>query len=309
MILLFGVLADAVTAFVCSRLVSRKLEFLLLDGRHSPQEFGLTWSIEDGAIGGAIHYGARQVALEEVRSVFVRQFGVSDRPGNRDQNGNQGASAQGEVHGSLAAFADTMPVLVVNRPAASSSNRSKPLQQQIIARHGFAVPRTLVTTVPEEARRFYDECRGRVVYKSVSSVRSIVQRLSPDDLERLEQVRWCPTQFQEYIPGIEVRVHVIGRRIFATEIITDAVDYRYAGRDGAAREMRAVELPAEVAERCRRLAEALGLVTAGVDLRRSPAGDYYCWEVNPSPGFTFYQANTGQRIGEALVDLLARGAV
>src|SRR5439155_3894956 len=134
---------------------------------------------------------------------------------------------------------DAMPALVVNRPSAASSNRSKPLQQQIIARHGFAVPRTLVTTVPEEARRFYEECRGRVVYKSVSSVRSIVQRLSPDDMERLEQVRCCPTQFQEYIPGIEVRVHVIGKRIFATEILTDAVDYRYAARDGAARELRA----------------------------------------------------------------------
>jgi glutathione synthase/RimK-type ligase-like ATP-grasp enzyme len=309
MILLFGVLADPVTAYLCSRLVSRGLEFLLLDGRHYPQEFSLTWSIENGAMGGAVRYGSRQLALEAVRSVFVRMFGMQDRSEEQDRNGKEDGPARDERQGSLAAFADLMPALVVNRPSASSSNRSKPFQQQIIARHGFRVPRTLVTSVPGEARRFYEECRGRVVYKSVSSVRSIVQRMAPEDLERLEQVRWCPTQFQEYVPGIEVRVHVIGERVFATEIITEAVDYRYAARDGAAREMRAVELPAEVAERCRRLAEGLGLVTAGVDLRRSPAGDYYCWEVNPSPGFTFYQAHTGQRIGEALVDLLARGAV
>ena len=72
-----------------------------------------------------------------------------------------------------------MPALVVNRPRASSTNGSKPLQQ-LIAEHGFSVPRTLVTTVPEEARRFFDECRGRVVYKSISHRRSIVRRVSAD---------------------------------------------------------------------------------------------------------------------------------
>src|SRR5438552_3574711 len=127
MILLFGVLAEPVTAFLCSRLVSRNLEFLLLDGRHSPQEFGLSWSIENGAIGGAIQYGSRQVALEEVRSVFVRQFGVTDRPAAQNGNGKQAPSAQAEMHAALAAFADAMPALVVNRPSASGSNRSKPL--------------------------------------------------------------------------------------------------------------------------------------------------------------------------------------
>ena len=39
-------------------------------------------------------------------------------------------------------------------------------------------PQTLVTMVPEEARRFYDECRGRVIYKSISAERSIVRPLA-----------------------------------------------------------------------------------------------------------------------------------
>ena len=120
--------------------------------------------------------------------------------------------------------------LVVNRPSAWTSNISKPYQQQLIAAAGFHVPRTLVTNCPAEARAFYERCRQRVIYKSVSGHRSIVVRLTDADLDRLDEVKNCPTQFQEWIPGTDVRVHIIGRRVFATEISTEALDYRYAGR-------------------------------------------------------------------------------
>ena len=50
----------------------------------------------------------------------------------------------------------------------------------------------------------------------------------------------------------------------------------------------------------------LGLVLSGIDLRRTPAGDYYCFEVNPSPGFIFYERATGQPISEAVALLLRR---
>jgi hypothetical protein len=58
--------------------------------------------------------------------------------------------------------------------------------------------------------------------------------------------------------------------------------------------------------RCR-LTAKLGLVVAGISLRRTPEGRWFCCEVNPSPGFTVYQQATGRRIAEAIADLLAVG--
>lgn len=262
---------------------------------------------------GSLRYGSKEVAVSDIRSVYVHRI---DMPGieGSDPSQHPGLNGEGyspdscESYWSLVAFVETLPALIVNRISVVGSNCSKPYQQQIIARHGFKIIPTLVTTVPEEAYRFYEECQGRLIYKSVSHQRSIVVRMTPADLERLDQVRCCPTQFQEYIPGADVRVHTVGNRVFATEIITEATDYRYASRDGAMRVMRAVELPADIAERCLRLADGLGMVMSGIDLRRSPEGEYYCFEVNPTPGFTFYQNYTGQRIGDALVDLLCQGA-
>jgi hypothetical protein len=67
-------------------------------------------------------------------------------------------------------------------------------------------------------------------------------------------------------------------------------------------------MPVDVASRCVRLARGLGLPLAGVDLRRTPAGEWVCFEVNPSPAFTFYASRTGQKIAAAIAALLLRPA-
>jgi D-alanine-D-alanine ligase-like ATP-grasp enzyme len=46
------------------------------------------------------------------------------------------------------------------------------------------------------------------------------------------------------------------------------------------------------------------LLVAGVDLRLTPDGGWTCFEVNPSPGFLYYESATGQPITEAVADLL-----
>ena len=62
---------------------------------------------------------------------------------------------------------------------------------------------------------------------------------------------------------------------------------------------------AENVERCRRLAAGVNLPVAGIDLRVTAKGEWYCFEVNPSPGFTYYQDATGQPIAEAIAQFLA----
>ncbi|MBC1224362.1 PqqD family peptide modification chaperone [Nostoc sp. UCD121] len=286
MIIIFGGLVDSVEAYVCERLLSKNIDFLLLDARQYPHQFDLDYYLKDGVIEGFIRYGSQKLALSDIRSIYVRYITKPSWP--------------------LLALADTLPSLVVNRPSASASNASKPYQQQIISKYGFKVPCTLVTTVPEEARCFYEEYDGRVIYKSVSSVRSIVKKLTPADLKQMEQVRNCPVQFQEYVPGVDIRVHTVGNRLFAAEITSEASDYRYASEDDN-RIIRGIELPADIAQRCLDLTKGLGLVMGGIDLRRSPSGDYYCFEVNPSPAFTFFESYTQHKIGDALTKLLHQG--
>jgi hypothetical protein len=305
MILLFGALNDSGIAYLAQRLMEAKARFLLIDPRRLGQGIELDWEASDAGVTGQLRHDGQVTPLAEVRSVYVHLLGLPRKPGSAKPAASpalSSAAAHWLVHG----FLETIPVLVCNRPSATATNFSKTWQQQVIAAHGFRVPQTLATNVPGEARQFYEACRRRVIYKSLSARRSIVKRLTKADLKRLERVRACPTQFQEWVPGVDIRVHVIGQRLFPTEVVTEALDYRYSGREGLPRAMRATEIPEEIGARCLALTASLGLVTAGVDLRRSLDGQYYCFEVNPTPGFLFYQQYTGQRVGDALADLLAR---
>jgi glutathione synthase/RimK-type ligase-like ATP-grasp enzyme len=205
----------------------------------------------------------------------------------------------------LQCWTELTAALVVNRPSTMASNNSKPYQAALIRSFGIETPETLVTTDPAAALEFWEE-HGAIVYKSISSVRSIVSRLSNEHRGRLSDITNCPTQFQEYIPGLDYRLHVVGDERFACEIACPADDYRYPSRTGASVAVRPGRLPQDLIDRCAALVASLGLHFAGIDLRRTPAGEWYCFEVNPSPGFSFYEEATGQPISGAVARLVSR---
>jgi glutathione synthase/RimK-type ligase-like ATP-grasp enzyme len=211
------------------------------------------------------------------------------------------------VDAALLAFLDQVEARVVNRPSAMQANGSKPFQLELIARSGFSVPDTLVTTDIGAVDAFWSE-HGQVVYKSVSGVRSRVARLTADHRARLADVGNCPTLFQEYVPGVDVRVHVVGGDAWACRVESRADDYRYP-TDGEPPAIQPVELPPDVVERCRSMAADMDLVVAGIDLRVTPDGRWFCFEVNPSPAFSYYEARTAQPIAAAIARwLTARAA-
>lgn len=307
MILLFGIPSEGSQA----RLVAA-LEELGIEHRFVNQRRVRSSSIRlhhDGAgIGGVLEHDGWRVALEDVTGIYLRFMDdrlLPELAGEPD--GSPARRASRAFHDIVGQWAEVSDARVVNRYAAMSSNFSKPYQAQLLLEHGFAVPETLVTNDPELVRAFVAE-HDRVIYKSISSERSIVQTVDARDLDRLDAIRWCPVQFQAFVPGTDVRVHTVGGEVFATAISSDATDYRYAQRQtGEAATMRACELEPQVAARCTALADGLGLDLAGIDLRLMPDGEACCFEVNPSPVYSYYEAHTGQPIAAAIARHLAGG--
>jgi len=255
---------------------------------------------------GVIEHDGWSLALREISGLYLRFMDDRLLPELADEPPDSPVRASCRAfHDLIGQWAEIADARVLNRYSTMGSNYSKPYQLQLIAEHGLGVPQTLVTNDPELVRAFHCE-HGRVIYKSVSSERSIVKELDAADLARLEAIRWCPVQFQAYVEGTDVRVHTIGERVFATAITTAATDYRYAHRQtGDAAAFEAIELPNEIAERCVALARGLGLGFAGIDLRITPGGQAVCFEVNPSPVYSYYEAHTGQPIAAAVAAHLA----
>jgi glutathione synthase/RimK-type ligase-like ATP-grasp enzyme len=239
---------------------------------------------------GWIEMGGRRITLDTIDAMYLR-------PGpHRPPRATAAAAC-------LLALASGLPAVVVNRPTAGRSNLTKPFQLAAIADAGFAVPPTIVTTDPGAARAFLDR-HHRIVYKSISGVRSIVATLEASAADRLAEVSSGPVQLQRWIEGIDVRVHVVGQRWFAAAIESSAADYRYPTNGGHDLAIVATDIDGDIGERLVRLAASMGLLVAGIDLRLTPHEDWFCFEVNPSPGFTFYEDATGQPIAAAIADLL-----
>ncbi len=125
--------------------------------------------------------------------------------------------------------------------------------------------------------------------------------MNAEHLDRLPLLRDSPTQFQAFVPGNNIRVHVVGDRCFAARIRSEAVDYRYASQEGLPPViMEPTQLPSTVACACLRLTQELGLLFAGLDLKETPEGEFFCFEVNTAPAFDYYELLASQPISAAL---------
>jgi glutathione synthase/RimK-type ligase-like ATP-grasp enzyme len=290
MILVWGSQNDSPVARVLEALEARGAEiYHVAESALANLQYDIVFSASSPS--GWIESGGRRVAVNQFRGIYLR-------PGEHVAGNTQNAAMV------LLALAASLRSVVVNRPAAGRSNTSKPYQIGLIARAGFQVPDTLVTTDPTAARAFLRQ-HGRLVYKSLSGIRSIVATLDASEEGRLDNVRNGPVQLQAYVRGLDVRVHIVGDQWFACSVESAATDYRYAGATGTTAELSAFDLPEEVGRQLVEMVRGLNLLLAGVDLRRTPDGSWVCFEVNPSPGFPWYEETTGHQIAEAIANLLA----
>ena len=302
MILIWGMPTDEPTLLIWKALNKRGATIAFLD-QNAALQTKINLKI-DKEISGTITVDNQQIALEQISAAYLRPYDSSSILAVKDKDANSPEKSHVIVlEDTIISWSEITTAFIVNKPSAMASNTSKPYQEALIRAAGFAIPETLITTDKNAALEFI-ELHEDVIYKSISAVRSIVSRFSKKDIDRLGDLAWCPTQFQEYIPGHDFRVHVVGNQLFPCEIVSTSDDYRYAGREGGETKMESVELPRECATRCIELAAALDLPVAGIDLRQHPRGEWYCLEVNPSPGFSYFQNQTNAAIDEAIADLL-----
>ena len=306
MILLFGIPSEPPVAMAQERLAELGERFLMLNQR-DVEATDLHCRVADGQVEGWLRAPGMRIRLEEITSVYARPMDdrlLPELDGEAPLSPRRLRSRR--LHDAMVAWLDVTPARVVNRFREMGSNGSKAYQAQLVQGLGFAVPETLVTNDPALVLEFRSR-HSRVVYKSVSATRSIVHELGDGELDRLDAIRACPVQFQEYVPGFDVRVHVVGDEAIATRVDSPAIDYRYAEHAPSGTRLAPFELPADVADRCRLLSDRLGLAFSGIDLRFTPDGDVVCFEVNPSPAYSYYEAQTGQPISLALARYLAAG--
>lgn len=265
--------------------------------------FGLDWwyaLTPEGEV-TVTHHREGPLATAAATGAFVRLHPEPAVPPELDLPSESRPLYLRERRAALQYLLDALPFPVVNRPSSGRSNGSKPYQMARLTAAGFRVPRWIATNDPLVARELVAVCPGGAIVKSCSGVRSHVRRFDDALAERLV-CGTAPIVLQEFVEGQEVRVHVLGPRVFATAVHAPAVE---DGTDGADGKFQPTEVPRDLVARCQAFAAADGVDLAGFDFRVDRDGQWWALDMSAVPTFLPYEAGAGHPIGASIVDLLA----
>lgn len=270
----------------------------VLDVADAPARLDLSFTVAGPR--GRLRLPGGDVELERVRAVYWRTANPTRasprlRADLRDL-------AERETRWALESMLLQLSARLVNSPPAIAAHRCKPAQSARVAALGVTIPATLVGNCPADIRAFCAAHPGGVVVKPIGGG-AYVRRLTPADLQREDSMRASPMQYQQYVPGDDLRIYVVGDRVFAGRIVTDdpaRVDFRTDPTHRSAPH----DLTAAQQDTCRAIARALDLELAGIDFRRDASGRWYFLEANPSPMFLRFAADTGHPLTAALLDPL-----
>jgi glutathione synthase/RimK-type ligase-like ATP-grasp enzyme len=197
-------------------------------------------------------------------------------------------------------------VRLINGPQAASMLQYKPFQLQVLREARAKVPATLISNDPAAVRAFAAE-HADVLFKPLMGG-AITRRLSELQPDELEDVTASPVIFQQEVRGDDVRVMLAGDEVVSSVAIRTPVqhlDFRddpvYAQGDA---QYELVALPEPIVTQARAAARACGLVFAGLDLKRTPAGDFVFLELNSSPIYLDVERKLGHPISRAIAELV-----
>lgn len=223
------------------------------------------------------------------------------------------------VHATCAAAGD---VLWVNRPDRARATENKLLQLQAAHRCGLRFPATLISSDPDEIRRFF-AAHERIVHKPFAThswrdgdgriYSTYTRALDADALRDDAALRLCPGIYQACVrKRYDLRVTVVGHRIFAVRIDTPTagdgvVDWRAASIGGGAMSSP-VALPHAWEVAVRRLMNTLGLVFGCIDLVADEHDELHFIEINQAGQFLFVEHDVpGVPLLRAVAAMLAEG--
>lgn len=271
---------------------------------------------------GILQLPSGNVSLDEVKSVWFRRPEIALNNPNLSGEGIDDFIYRESEAAFRGFFAALDKAFWISHPNAIKASDNKLDQLKVAQSLGLLIPKTLVTNDPKLARDFHKSCKGNMIVKtfrgwsgSISSkIYSVLtNRVLSRHLENLSLVKYSPCLFQEYVPkDVELRVTIIGRRVFAAEIHSQNStlsqdDWRRY--DFQNTPYYSCKLPSKVENSCSRLLDHYGLAFGAIDMIRRPDGEYVFLELNANGQWLWIQRLTGMPLIETISDMLIKGSI
>ncbi|GAB2511136.1 RimK family alpha-L-glutamate ligase [Microbacterium petrolearium] len=207
---------------------------------------------------------------------------------------------------------EQMDVYTPNTAGGISNSRDKLRANQILSRHGIAMPATAFVRDRADVIPAIERVGGApVVIKLIEGTQGIGVILAPDNkvaeaiIETLQSARQnvLIQRFVKESRGRDIRALVVGDRVVAAMRRSASGDeFRSNVHRGGSVER--VELDEEYERTAVRAAQIMGLKVAGVDMLEGAEGPLVM-EVNSSPGLQGIETATRLDVAGAIIDYIA----
>lgn len=300
---------DTHTQCVARALIEQGHEPFLLDFSHFTEQSSIKLRFSGEHSDFAFHDHAwGDIDLADVRVVWWRrpqQFRIPAEV-STPQHQMFAVTEARELFGGLPGLLDAY---WMNVPERDDLAHRKVFQLKAAQRLGIEMPDTLITNSPDSAREFIDKHgAGSTVFKPFSGTPQAWREtrvIGDEEFSALESVRYAPVIFQDYVRGNDIRVTVVGTRLFAAEIDIGTGDYPIDFRmNYDSLRMNSLRLPQTVENDIRALMDYLGLVYGAIDFRKTPDDQFVFLEINPAGQWLFVEHHTKQPITEAVASTL-----
>ncbi|MCL6302938.1 ATP-grasp ribosomal peptide maturase [Streptomyces kronopolitis] len=314
-ILVVAAREDWPTDRVVKTLTDRGQQVFRIDASDFPQEATLTGYMDNVHKGwtGSLRTSHRSLDLHDVAACYFRApnpFRLSP-----DMSQPERAFAAAQARAGFGGILNALSCRWVNHPWAMSRAEYKPVQLAAAQLVGLPIPRTLITNNPDEVRAFARRIAGPIICKPVASPVFIeanelktvyTKRLTEADLDDLRGIETTAHLFQEWVDKAhEVRLTVVGERLFATEVhATSPKAHEDWRSDYKSLKYTPTEVPSPLKYKVLGLMRDLNLSFGALDFIVSPHGEWTFLEINPCGQWDWIEHATGLPIADAIADEL-----
>ena len=296
---------DVTTDLVVDQLNQLGEPVLRVDPAGYPDRLTLTTEFSANRCKTILDTGRSVLDLDDVRSVWHRRPGS---PGGVTavQGDWVGLECARHWWGAMRAIPDAR---WMNPLDAIERSRYKPWQLQQAQKAGFTVPRTLFGNDSFEAEMFA-AAQGSLIAKSVSGRHPenppiTIPTVRVPSAATFDAVSECATCLQEEVDKqFDVRLTVVDGRMFACQIVSGVLDWRWLDQSQCS--WQQISVPGPVAMSVMLYMDAAGLVYAAFDFAVTADGTWFYLEANQGGQFGFVELATGQPIASAIAEWLVK---
>jgi MvdD pre-ATP grasp domain/RimK-like ATP-grasp domain len=279
-----------------------------------PHACSVSIEIDEGRVHGELRTGDGRVDFDDICGAWFRRSGNLYETRLNITSEKLDTYVKIQSQGTLSALCSSLQTLWVSHPLALRRAEVKALQLVEAGRAGLRTPQTLISNDPRRATAFVEglgdaDCAIKPllavgVTDEQGGFRMPLTSMLPRG-HSLASVALAPTILQPYVEkAFELRCVVIGEKIFAAKMDTQADERSRIDSRGGEPDHETFTLPDEVEASLHRLMDSFGLNFASLDMIVTPDGEFVFLELNPNGQWLWLEYELGLPLVATMADLL-----